>query len=177
MTDAAEKTAVIWLTGLPCAGKSSLAQELWRRLALHGSQVEYLDGDLIREKLPGIGFAREERESYLRHVGFTCSVLEKNGITVIASFVSPYRSARDFARTLCRNFVEVYVSTPLEECERRDSKGMYAKARRGELPNFTGVDDPYEAPLAAEITLDTTHAPVEECAGKIMGYLIERRLA
>ena len=104
-------------------------------------------------------------------MGFLASMLERNGVTVVASFISPYRESRDFVRKMCRNFVEVYVSTSLEVCEKRDVKGLYKKARKGEITSFTGIDDPYEAPLKPEITIKTDNETVEESFGKLVGYL------
>jgi adenylylsulfate kinase len=139
-------------------------QELLRQ----GVEVEYLDGDALREFFPTTGFTREEREEHLRRTGYMSSRLAAHGVTVVASFVSPYRSSREFIRQLCPNFAEVYVATPLEECERRDVKGLYARARRGELRNFTGLDDPYEPPEHPELTLDTQNTTVEQCVSQVL---------
>ncbi len=131
--------------------------------------VEYLDGDAMREIFPTTGFTRAERDAHLRRVGYLASRLEEHGVIVVASFVSPYRESRDFVRGLCRNFVEIYVATPLEECERRDVKGLYARARRGEIRNFTGIDDPYEPPEHPELTLDTRRAePWSSASAKVL---------
>lgn len=125
----------------------------------------------MRKVIPGVGFERAERERYLAHVALLASTLERHGVTPICSFVSPYRTSRRFARELCRNFVEIHVATPLAECERRDPKGLYRKARTGELAHFTGVTDPYEPPEQAELTLDTTQADVGELLTRITNYL------
>lgn len=163
------KASVIWLTGFSGAGKTTLALELGERMRKANLPVEVLDGDEIRKINPGIGFSRQERNAHVRTVGFLASVLERNGINVIVALVSPYRESRDFSRGLCRNFCEVHVSTPLSECERRDVKGIYQKARRGEIKGLTGIDDPYEAPLKPEITVDTSSISVTEAAERILG--------
>jgi adenylylsulfate kinase len=148
--------AVIWFTGLSGSGKSTIADGVAQDLISRGYRVERLDGDSIRNIFPNTGFTRPERDEHIRRVGFLASTLEKNGVFVVASFVSPYEDSRRFVRGLCRNFVEVYVATPLEECERRDTKGLYARARRGEIANFTGISDPYEIPSSPELVVDTT---------------------
>jgi 3'(2'),5'-bisphosphate nucleotidase len=147
--------AVIWLTGLPASGKSTIAAELYTRLRATGARVELLDGDEVRRLFPSTGFTREARDAHVRHVGHLASRLEHHGVIVIVSLVSPYREARDFVRSLCQRFIEVHVSTPLDVCERRDPKGLYARARAGAIQQMTGVDDPYEAPLAPELAIDT----------------------
>ena len=116
----------------------------------------------MRDIFPATGFTRPERDAHIRRVGYLASTLEKNGVFVVASFVSPYEASRQFVRSLCSNFVEVYVATPLEECERRDVKGLYARARRGEIANFTGIDDPYEPPASPELVIDTRRRPPGE---------------
>ena len=163
-------SAVIWFTGLSGSGKSTLAVRVFEALKERGLRVEQLDGDALRELFP-TGFTREEREAHLRRVGWLASRLEHHGVVVVASFVSPYRASRDAVRKMCRNFVEVYVSTPLAECERRDTKGLYAKARRNEIANFTGISDPYEPPTSAEITVDTTGVPKDEVARRVLDQL------
>jgi adenylylsulfate kinase len=163
--------AVLWFTGLSGSGKSTIATRVQEELVRRGVEVEYLDGDAMREVFPNTGFTRPEREEHLRRVGYLASRLEAHGVTVVASFVSPYRESRDFIRRLCRNFVEIYVATPLEECERRDVKGLYARARRGEIRNFTGIDDPYEPPEHPELTLDTRALSLDQCVAKVLDRL------
>jgi len=166
-----EKTRVIWFTGLSGAGKTTLAEKLAAYLKTKGEKCELLDGDTVRNIFPQTGFTKKERDEHVKRMGFLASMLERNGITVIASFISPYRESRDFVRKMCRNFVEVYVSTSLEVCEKRDVKGLYKKARRGEIKSFTGIDDPYEAPLHPEITINTAGETVEESLGKLLNCL------
>jgi adenylylsulfate kinase len=159
---------VLWFTGLSGSGKSTIAERVQEQLKRQGKDVEYLDGDGLREYFPNTGFTRPEREEHLRRTGYMASRLAAHGVTVVASFVSPYRDSRDFVRKLCPRFVEIYVSTPLEECERRDVKGLYRRARRGEIRNFTGIDDPYEPPENPELTLDTRTLTVEQCVAQVL---------
>ena len=163
--------AVVWFTGLSGAGKSTLAQAVRDRLLAAGVRVEYLDGDSIRSVFPQTGYSRPERDAHVRRVGFLASRLEHHGVFVVCALISPYADSRDYVRGLCRRFVEVHVSTPLEECERRDAKGLYQRARRGEIANFTGVDDPYEPPAAPELRIDTREASVHEAADLVMSTL------
>ncbi len=163
--------AVIWFTGLSGSGKSTLAREVEKKLQARNVPVEYLDGDVLRNLFPGTGFSREERDAHVKRVGFLASRLEHHGVTVLAAFISPYREARAFVRKLCRNFIEIHVSTPLEECEKRDRKGLYAKARRGEIEKFTGISDPYEAPGNPELELDTTNITPEEATSRVLDCL------
>jgi adenylylsulfate kinase len=162
---------VIWLTGLSASGKTTIAEALTDDLKNLGHRVEHLDGDLVRKMFPGTGFTREERDKHIKRVGYLAALLEKHEVCVVASFISPYREARAFVRAQCRHFIEVYVSTPLEECERRDPKGLYKKARKGEISNFTGISDPYEPPENPEIEIDTTGLTVNETVGQILNKL------
>lgn len=162
---------VLWLTGLSGSGKSTIAERVVAELLAQGRRVEYLDGDAIRELFPATGFTRPERDAHIRRVGWMASRLESHGVAVVVSLVSPYEESRAFVRGLCRRFVEVWVSTPFEECARRDVKGLYARARAGEVKNFTGLDDPYEPPRNAELQLDTTGMRVEEGVKLVLGYL------
>lgn len=165
------RPTVVWFTGLSGAGKSTVAKAVAESLAKRGFKVEQLDGDTIRSLFPTTGFTRPERDAHVRRVGYLASRLEQNGVFVVASLVSPYEESRRFVRTLCKNFVEVYVSTPLAECERRDVKGLYAKARAGEIQNFTGVSDPYEPPTAPEVTVDTSGQTLEQSVQLVMKQL------
>jgi adenylylsulfate kinase len=162
---------VLWFTGLSGSGKSTIAERVRRELERRGVELEYIDGDALREVFPQTGFTREEREEHLRRTGYMASRLAAHGITVVASFVSPYRESREFIRRLCPGFLEIFVATPLEECERRDVKGLYARARRGEIRNFTGIDDPYEPPEHPELTLDTRASSVDECVDQVLARM------
>ena len=159
---------MLWFTGLSGSGKSTIAVRVHEELVRRGVDVEYIDGDVLREVFPTTGFTRAEREEHLRRTGYMASRLAAHGVTVVASFVSPYRESRDFIRKRCPGFVEIWVATPLAECERRDVKGLYARARRGEIKNFTGIDDPYEPPEHPELTLDTGALSVEQCVALVL---------
>ena len=165
---------VLWFTGLSGSGKSTIAVRVYEELVRRQLDVEYIDGDALREVFPNTGFTRAEREEHLRRTGYMASRLSAHGVTVVASFVSPYRGSRDFIRKLCPAFAEIYVATPLEECERRDVKGLYARARRGELKNFTGIDDPYEVPEQPELTLDTRTLSVEQSVARVLALYEEQ---
>jgi adenylylsulfate kinase len=165
---------VLWFTGLSGSGKSTIATQVHAELVRRGTDVEYIDGDALREVFPDTGFTRAEREEHLRRTGYMASRLAAHGVTVVASFVSPYRESRDFIRRVCPGFVEIYVATPLEECERRDVKGLYARARRGEIRNFTGIDDPFEAPEHPELVLDTRTLTVEQSVSAVLERLGDR---
>ncbi len=167
--------AVIWLTGFSGSGKSTISDAVAAELRRRGHQVEQLDGDSVREIFPATGFSRVDRDSHIRRVGFLASVLERHGVFVVASFVSPYAESRDFVRGLCRNFVEVHVATSIEECERRDTKGLYARARRGEITQFTGINDPYEPPSSPELRFDTTAVAVSAASDAVVNHVLKRR--
>lgn len=166
------KGVTLWFTGLPSSGKSTLARMLERQFRKWGAKVELLDGDVVRTHLSkGLGFSREDREINVKRIGFVCHLLTRNGVVAIASAVSPYRETRDFNRRMIGQFVEIYVKTPVEECEKRDVKGLYKKARSGELKGFTGVDDPYEEPQNPEIVCETAAETPEQSAEKILKRL------
>lgn len=167
----------VWFTGLSGAGKSTTAEILITLLLEHGRQATLLDGDVVRTHLSkGLGFSKEDRDTNIRRIGFVAAEIARHGGVAVCSAVSPYRATRNDVRNMTgkENFIEVFVDTPLEVCEQRDTKGLYAKARRGELKEFTGIDDPYEAPQHAEITLDTVGRSAEENARLILDCLIER---
>ena len=165
----------VWLTGLPCSGKSTLSEALAKELRRRHHRVEVLDGDIVRENLSkGLGFSREDRDVNVLRIAFVAGLLSRNGVAVIVAAVSPYRTTRDEARRRIGDFVEVHVDCPVDECARRDVKGMYAKARAGEIRAFTGVDDPYEPPSDAEITVRTRDEAVTESLSKILGALRSR---
>jgi adenylylsulfate kinase len=171
MEGSVKKSFVLWFTGLPCSGKSTLADAVSEKIRALGFSLDQLDGDVVRSVFPSLGFTREDRNRHVRQMGFLASRLEHHGVVVVASFVSPYEESRNFVRELCQHYIEVHVSTPLSKCESRDVKGMYKKARRGEITQFTGVDDPYEFPEQSEIRIDTTEPSVEECANEVVDYL------
>jgi sulfate adenylyltransferase len=167
----------IWFTGLSGAGKTTTADVLTSLMMEHGRQVTVLDGDVIRTHLSkGLGFSKEDRDANILRIGFVASEIVRHGGVAICAAISPYRATRDAVRAMVggEHFCEVYVDTPLEVCEARDTKGMYAKARRGEVKGFTGIDDPYEAPRAPEITLVTTTRSADDNAYAILNWLIER---
>jgi adenylylsulfate kinase len=172
MSNSAENNGfVLWFTGLPSSGKTTLALNLEQRLSERGIACEHLDGDLVRANFPSLGFGREARNLHVKQMGFLASRLEKHGVVVLASFVSPYKESRAAARNLCRRFVEIHVATPLELCEKRDVKGLYRKARNGEISQFTGIDDPYEEPEKPELYLDTKGQSIEATSGCLWEYL------
>ena len=154
----------VWLTGLPSAGKTTIARALEKRLLDEGRRVEVLDGDVVRTHLTkGLGFSRADRDENVRRVGFVAHLLARNGVVVLCSLVSPYRSVRGEVRDLHDGrFFEVHVSTPVEVCAARDVKGLYAEQRAGRMTGLTGVDDPYEPPVAAEVTVPTHELSVAE---------------
>ena len=167
----------VWFTGLSCAGKSTIAEILTVLLQEHGRQVTLLDGDVVRTHLSkGLGFSKEDRELNIRRIGFVASEIVRHGGAVICAAVSPYRATRNEVRNMIGrdSFVEVFVDTPLEVCEQRDSRGMYAKARRGEIKQFTGIDDPYEPPQQPELILNTVEHSAEDNARSIVAYLIKQ---
>ena len=167
----------LWFTGLSGSGKSTTADILTDLLMEHGRQVTVLDGDVVRTHLSkGLGFSKEDRDINIRRIGFVASDITRHGGVVVCAAVSPYRSTRNDVRSLFGDghFIEIFVDTPLAVCEERDVKGMYAKARRGEIKDFTGIDDPYEAPENPEITLTTVDTTPEDNARLILDYLIEQ---
>jgi adenylylsulfate kinase len=165
------KSAVIWLTGLPGSGKTTISNALCRRLQSLGNKVEPLDGDVIRNLFPRTGFTRQDRDEHVHRVAHLASLLEKHDVFCVVSLISPYADARKFARSICGRFVEVYLSTPLKECERRDPKGLYAKARKGVIKNFTGLDDPYEIPETPELVINTEETSLDQSVSQILDAL------
>lgn len=168
------KPTVLWFTGLSGSGKSTISERVYAELKNQGYSVEHLDGDAVREVFPTTGFSKEERDAHVKRVGFVSSLLQKHGVFVVASFISPYQDARNFVREMCNDFTEVYISTPLEVCEERDVKGLYEKARTGEIDNFTGISDPYEVPEDPELTINTTDISVEKAVNLVLSYLEKR---
>lgn len=171
-TNTLEKPAfVLWLTGLSGAGKTTLAVRIFEHLGRLGRKVERLDGDTMRGVFPNTGFSREARDEHIRRVGFMAGRLEHHGVCVVCAFISPYRQSRQFVRSQCKYFIEVYVKASLEECKRRDVKGLYKKAMDGKISAFTGLDDPYEAPERPEIVVNTEKQTEEESVKQILDYL------
>ena len=167
-----------WFTGLPCSGKTTIADRVAQVLREQGHRVERLDGDIVRKGLTSdLGFSKEDRDENIKRVTFVAKLLTRNGVKVLATFVSPYIERRRKSREEIGEFMEVYVKCSIEECMRRDVKGMYRKALAGEITGFTGVDDPYEEPPNPELTLDTDKETVEESVQKVLekmeslGYL------
>ncbi len=168
------KGVTLWFTGLPSSGKSTVARLVERQFRKWGLKVELLDGDVVRTNLSkGLSFSREDRDLNIKRIGFVCQLLTRNGVIAIASAISPYREIRDYNRRMIGSFVEIYVKTSAEECEKRDVKGLYKKARAGEIQGFTGVDDPYEEPLHPEVLCETEKESVEESAAKVIARIEE----
>ena len=165
---------VLWFTGLSGAGKSTLADALVPKLKSAGKKVEVLDGDVVRTHLSkGLGFSREDRDTNIARIAFVAHLLARNGVVVIVAAISPFREARDAARKTIGDFVEVHVAPPLEECIKRDVKGLYKKAIAGEIGQFTGISDPYEEPLTPELKIDTSLVSVDDGVARILSTLRE----
>jgi adenylylsulfate kinase len=175
---ASEQGFTLWFTGLSGAGKTTITNLLVKELRARGSRLEVLDGDIVRENLSkGLGFSKEDRDTNIRRIAFVANLLSRNGVPVITAAISPYRGIRNEARELMDSrFIEAYVKASVEVCEERDVKGLYAKARKGEIKEFTGVSDPYEPPESPELVLDTEGQSPEESARQILDYLEEREL-
>ena len=164
----------LWFTGLPCSGKTTVSELVAQELLERGLKVEILDGDVVRQNLSKeLGFSKQDRDRHIRRIGFVSKLLSRNGVAVIAAFVSPYLAIRDELRQDIENFVEVYVKCPVEICMERDVKGMYKKALAGEIKNFTGISDPYEEPEYPEIVIETDKETPEESAQKVLDTLEE----
>jgi len=172
------KGFTLWFTGLSGSGKSTLAQRVEEMLLERGMKVEVLDGDVVRTNLSkGLGFSKEDRDINIRRIGFVCNLLSRNDVVAIAAAISPYKAIRNENRALIGRFVEVFCQCDLDTLERRDVKGLYKKARAGEIKGFTGVDDPYESPDKPEVQVNTAKESLEESTEKIirtlelMGYI------
>lgn len=165
----------MWFTGLPSAGKTTLSRIFARELGVRGLKVELLDGDEVRETLSkGLGFTKEDRDTHIRRIGYVAQLLARNGVWVLVAVISPYRAVREEVRNQVlsqdADFIEVYVRCPLEVAEARDTKGLYKRARLGEIPMFTGVSDPYEEPSSPEVVVDTHRLPPEECVRRLLCF-------
>jgi adenylylsulfate kinase len=172
------KGFTLWMTGLSGAGKSTISDVIVAEFERRQIPLEVLDGDVVRENLSkGLGFSKEDRDTNIRRIAFVADLLSKHGTPVITAAISPYKEIRDEARQLMDGrFVECFIATSLEDCEARDVKGLYAKARSGEIPEFTGVSDPYEPPENPEITVETAGKTPEESAQQVLDYLEEQGL-
>jgi adenylylsulfate kinase len=167
-----DRGLTIWFTGLSSSGKTTIGEGVACRLRASRYPVELLDGDEVRRELsPDLGFSKEDREKNIRRIGYVADALTRHGVVVLVSVISPYRRTRDEMRAKIGSFVEVYVSAPLAVCERRDVKGLYRKARLGQLQHFTGIDDPYEPPLAPEVECRTDVETVEESVDRVIRYV------
>jgi len=170
-----QKGMTLWFTGLSGAGKSTISQAVEKELIAQGYRVEVLDGDVVRENLTkGLGFSKADRDENIRRIGFVAQLLTRNGVIVIVSAISPYRNIRDEVRHRIGDFVEVFVNAPLAVCEQRDVKGLYKRARAGEIKSFTGIDDPYESPLNPEIECRTDLETLPESVSKVLAQVQER---
>jgi len=177
MTDD-DKGFCIWFTGLSGAGKSTIAEVVVDELRRRGHRVELLDGDEVRQNLSkGLGFSKEDRDTNIRRIGWVAALLARNGVVAVTAAISPYRDIRDEVRIKIDNFVEVFVDTPIDLCEERDVKGLYAKARSGEIPEFTGVSDPYEEPHSPEVRVVTHDREVTASASQVISYLEDAGLS
>jgi adenylylsulfate kinase len=169
-----QKGVTLWFTGLPCSGKSAIADLVADKLRVQGLRAERLDGDIVRQDLTrDLGFSKADRDENIRRVTFVAKLLARNGVAVLVSFISPYREMRDRARQQIQNFVEIFVKCPVEVCAQRDVKGMYQKAMRGEIKEFTGVSDPYEEPLHPELVLETDKETIGQSVEKTMAKIKE----
>jgi adenylylsulfate kinase len=167
-----EKGCILWFTGLSGAGKTTISAGVEQKLKTQGYKVELLDGDIVRTNLSkGLGFSKEDRDINIRRIGFVAHLLSRNGVIAITAAISPYKTIRDEIREMEPHFIEVYVKASLEMCEKRDIKGLYAKARSGELKGFTGIDDPYEEPTNPEIICYTDTETIDESIAKVLAYL------
>lgn len=170
-----KKGLVVWFTGLPSAGKTTLSKEVFRRLRGEVKKMALLDGDVMRRRIcSDLGFSAADRQENVRRIGDLARRMAESGRVVLAPVIAPYRDSREAVRRRVSNFVEVYVNAPLAVCERRDVKGLYKKARRGEIEHMTGVDDPYEPPLNPEVEVRTDLLGVEECAEQVTAFLRRR---
>ena len=164
----------LWFTGLSGAGKSTITEILEKKFKTLGLKIEVLDGDIVRTHLSkGLGFSKEDRDTNIRRIGYVASLLSRNGVITITAAISPYKDIRNEVREMHENFIEVYAKCPLEVVEKRDVKGLYKKARAGEIPQFTGVSDPYEEPDNPEITVETSKETPQESTDKILKWLSE----
>lgn len=163
---------MIWLTGLPCSGKTTISKELEKYFKKKKLPVQRLDGDVVRKMINSdLGFSKKDRDENIKRVTYIAQMLSENGVNVVVAFVSPYRKMRNFARKICPNFVEVYIKCDIKECIRRDTKGMYKKALAGKINDFTGIQDPYEPPKKPEIIINTKDKNARESVRELINHL------
>jgi adenylyl-sulfate kinase len=168
------KGLVIWLTGLPCSGKTTISKKLEKYFKDKNIPVQRLDGNVLRKTISSdLGFSKKDRDENIKRVAYLAKILAEKNINVIVAFVSPYRKIRNFARKICPNFIEVYVKCAIGECIKRDNKGEYRKALAGKIKNFTGIQDPYEEPKKAEVVLDTLSHSLKDNLNKLIRFIIK----
>jgi len=166
---------VLWLTGLPCSGKTTIGQALYREIKRRGLLVRHLDGDVVRKEMnKDLGFSKKDRDKNLEIISSLAKKLNKQGVIVVASFVSPYKDQRERIRKKIENFIEIYINAPLDVCEKRDVKGLYKRARLGKIKNLTGISDPYEAPEHPQLELKTDQESVRVNTNQVIAYLIKK---
>lgn len=171
-----EKGLVVWFTGLPCSGKTTLSKEIEKYFQKRNLPIQRLDGDVVRKTISeDLGFSKKDRDINIKRMAYVAQMLSGHGINVVLAFVSPYQNMRNFSRSLQENFIEIYVRCDIKKCKERDVKGMYASAEKGEIKDFTGVQDPFEEPCDPEITVDTKNKSIEKNVQEIINY-IENKL-
>jgi len=164
----------VWFTGLSGAGKTTICKSVHAELLIRGYRVEMLDADVVRKQLwPDLGFSKADRDENIRRIGYLAQLLTRNGIIALVGAISPYRAARSEVRNTIPRFLEVHVDAPLHVCEERDPKGLYKRARSGDLPGFTGIDDPYEAPFAPEVRCATDQDTVNTCRDRVVSAVLK----
>ena len=167
-----KKGMVIWLTGLPCSGKTTLAKEIEKYFKENNLSIQILDGDVVRKTISSdLGFSKEDRDKNIERMSYIAQMLSDNGVNVVLAFVSPYQKMRDFCRSLCENYIEVYIECDINKCKERDVKGMYKKAISGEIKDFTGVQDPFEIPKNPEVIVNTENENIDDSLRKIVNYI------
>lgn len=171
-----QQGVTVWFTGLPCCGKTTIAKQVYSILKEQGFRVEHLDGDIVRQDLTSdLGFSKQDRDENLKRISFVAKLLTRNEVIVLATFVSPYRDRRaKIKETIGKDFLEIYVNCPVDECIRRDVKGMYKKALAGEIKDFTGVQDPYEPPEHPDLSIDSLDESVSESVESVLNLLKEK---
>ncbi len=173
-----QQGAILWLTGLSGAGKTTIAFAVGQELQRRNYPTELLDGDIVRTHLSqGLGFSKQDRDTNVRRIGFVANLLSRHGIIVIVAAVSPYRAIREELKQTTTNFIEIYVQAPLAVCESRDVKGLYAKARVGQIKHFTGISDPYEEPINPDIICETARFTIEQCVNQVLHCLETKGLS